>query len=44
MNLSETRRELHRFPETGFREFKTQEYLIRKLKITIASFLKSKPA
>lgn len=32
MNLSETRRELHRFPETGFREFKTQEYLIRKLK------------
>lgn len=32
MNLTEIRRELHRFPETGFQEFKTQEYLIRKLK------------
>lgn len=31
MNLVETRRELHRIPELGFQEFKTQSYLLDKI-------------
>jgi len=31
MNLYEIRRDLHRIPELGFAEFKTQEYLINRL-------------